>query len=172
MNPKTRTLFLFIVGAFFGMLAMYLYNNYKIEKKSPTTEIIRENGNDSGNPSLEHSKTTKSAVGTSIDQLTDEQVVIGYVKSNKKLPDYYLTKNEARKQGWVASKGNLCDVLPGSAIGGDHFSNREKQLPKGAAYFEADVNYSCGRRNADRIIFTKSGDVWLTKNHYKTFEKQ
>ena len=40
------------------------------------------------------------------------------------------------------------------------------------ALLEADVNYNCGNRNADRIVFTKNGEVWLTKNHYKSFQKQ
>lgn len=98
--------------------------------------------------------------------------MIAYVKSNHQLPDFYITKSEAKSKGWIPSKGNLCDVLKGKAIGGDKFSNREKQLPKGEQYYEADVNYNCGNRNADRIIFTKNGDVWLTKNHYKSFEKK
>lgn len=98
--------------------------------------------------------------------------MISYVKQHHELPDYYLTKNEAKKLGWNPSKGNLCEVLPGKAIGGDYFGNREGKLPKGQKYFEADVNYHCGNRNADRIIFTKNGDVYLTKNHYKSFEKQ
>jgi hypothetical protein len=96
--------------------------------------------------------------------------VISYVKQNHRLPEYYITKNEARKQGWNPSKGNLCDVLPGKAIGGDKFGNREGRLPDGEKYFEADVNYHCGSRKADRIIFTENGDVYLTKNHYKSFE--
>lgn len=93
-------------------------------------------------------------------------------KKNGELPEYYITKAEARKRGWRPSEGNLCEVLPNKAIGGDRFGNREGRLPKGEKYYEADVNYRCGRRNADRIIFNKNGDVWLTKNHYKTFEKQ
>lgn len=107
-----------------------------------------------------------------IDKLTNENIVIDYVKEYRELPAYYITKAEARKQGWVASKGNLCEVLPGKAIGGDRFGNREKKLPQGQEYYEADVNYKCGKRNADRIVFTKKGDVWLTKDHYKTFIKQ
>jgi hypothetical protein len=56
--------------------------------------------------------------------------VIAYVKSNHKLPDFYITKSEAKSQGWNPSKGNLCDVLPGKAIGGDQFSNRENNCQK------------------------------------------
>jgi len=163
-KDKIKLFLIFLIGLLTAFLGMYFYNNYKIEKKnqadtSTKTEYSQKN---SGENSQENS----------IDHLTKEDVVINYVKENRRLPDYYITKTEARNQGWIASKGNLCEVLPGKAIGGDKFSNREKTLPSGNQYFEADVNYNCGNRNADRIIYTKNGEVWLTKNHYKTFEKQ
>ncbi|RZJ50217.1 MAG: ribonuclease N [Chryseobacterium sp.] len=161
MNTKIRSLFFACLGLLFGMSVMYIYNNFIAEKKDhPKSETISQ------------TVDKKNSDNHSIDELTAENTVINFVKQNHKLPDYYLTKNEAKKQGWNPSQGNLCEVLPGKAIGGDHFSNREKQLPAGAQYFEADVNYNCGNRNADRIIFTKSGEVYLTKNHYKSFEKQ
>ena len=161
MNNKTRSLLFACIGLLLGMSVMYVYNNFTIEKKEqPKTEKIDQ---DSGE---------KTANNHSIDELTAEKTVIEFVKQNHQLPDYYLTKNEAKKQGWNPSQGNLCEVLPGKAIGGDHFSNREKQLPTNEKYFEADVNYHCGNRNADRIVFTKNGEVYLTKNHYKSFEKQ
>lgn len=106
-----------------------------------------------------------------IDELTEERTIINYVKKYHELPGYYIKKSEARKYGWNPSQGNLCEVLPGKAIGGDKFSNREGKLPKNQQYYEADVNYRCGKRNADRIVFTKKGEVWLTKDHYKTFIK-
>lgn len=106
--------------------------------------------------------------------LTDEKIIIPYLKKHQRLPDYYITKGEARKLGWVASDGNLCEVLPGKAIGGDRFGNREGKLPKktGRQYFEADLNYNCGRRNADRVVYSNDGLIYLTKDHYKTFQKQ
>ncbi len=171
MNPKLKTLFFFLIGAFAGILTMYLISNYRIERKpdvaSQQTEVPKPKTQQDKASDVENSFNENS-----IQRLTNEVNVISFVKSNHKLPDFYITKSEARKQGWNPSKGNLCEVLPGKAIGGDRFSNREKQLPKGEQYFEADVNYDCGNRNADRIIFTKNGDVWLTKNHYKSFEKQ
>ncbi len=164
-KEKIKLILIFIIGLLTAFLAMHFFNTYKIEKKnkevSPTEVSVNENKN---------SKSTNFS--GNIDELTNENTVINYVKTNHQLPNYYLTKGEARKQGWIASKGNLCDVLHGKAIGGDHFSNREKTLPTGNKYYEADVNYNCGNRNADRIVFTKNGEVWLTKNHYKTFEKQ
>jgi len=170
MNPKLKTLLFFLVGAFAGISVMFLITNYKIEKRNEYAKELREN---QSQKKTDIDSDTKSASdGNSIEELTNDEKVISYVKSNHKLPDYYITKSEAKNQGWIASKGNLCDVLPGKAIGGDKFSNREKSLPKGEQYFEADVNYNCGNRGADRIVFTKNGEVWLTEDHYKSFEKK
>ncbi|TDX86057.1 ribonuclease domain-containing protein [Epilithonimonas xixisoli] len=175
MNPKLKTLLFFLIGAFAGISMMYLITNYKIEKRN---EISMEAENRKSEVAKSENKektefdTEKPSEAGSIEELTNDEKVISYVKSNHKLPDFYITKSEAKSKGWVPSKGNLCDVLAGVAIGGDKFSNREKQLPKGEQYYEADVNYDCGNRGADRIVFTKNGDVWLTKNHYKSFEKK
>ena len=178
MNRQNFKLVLFfIIGMLSAFLVMYLFENYKIEKKpQPENQenvvVKQQNRNESFNDNQERNSSEDANNSGNIDELTAEKLVIDYLKSTRKLPDYYITKGEARSQGWVASEGNLCDVLPGRAIGGDKFSNREKTLPTGAQYFEADVNYNCGRRNADRIVFTKNGDVWLTHDHYKSFQKQ
>ncbi|WP_228441169.1 ribonuclease domain-containing protein [Chryseobacterium phosphatilyticum] len=168
MNGKIRSVFFICLGLLFGMSVMYIYNNFIAGKKDHSKGAQTENVN-YGNASAD---TGNPADQGSIEILTEERTVINYVKQNYRLPDYYITKNEARRQGWNPSKGNLCDVLPGKAIGGDRFGNREGRLPNGEKYFEADVNYHCGSRQADRIIFTRNGEVYLTKNHYKSFEKQ
>ncbi len=62
----------------------------------------------------------------SIDALTAQARVVSYVQQHQRLPDYYVTKKAARNAGWQPSKGNLCEVMPGKAIGGDRFGNREK----------------------------------------------
>ncbi len=175
MNPKLKTLFFFLIGAFAGISVMYLISNYRIEKRNESSSEVRNQKSETSKSENRINKefdSEKSSDNYSIDKLTKDEKVIAYVKSNHQLPDFYITKSEAKSKGWIPSKGNLCDVLKGKAIGGDKFSNREKQLPKGEQYYEADVNYNCGNRNADRIIFTKNGDVWLTKNHYKSFEKK
>lgn len=172
MNSKIRSLFFICLGLLFGMSAMYVYNNFIADKNNHPTPVTTEAASLGSTSGTTENTGNSSAGQQSIEQLTEEKTVISYVKQQHRLPDYYITKNEARKEGWNPSKGNLCEVLPGKAIGGDKFSNREKRLPDGEKYFEADVNYQCGGRNADRIIFTKEGDVYLTKNHYKSFEKQ
>jgi len=168
MNPKLKTLLFFLVGAFAGISVMYFLSNYKIEKRNQYNQEVAQRRSQEKTEINQKVNSEKK----SIEELTDDEKVVSYVKSYHKLPDYYITKSEAKSKGWVASKGNLCDVLPGKAIGGDKFSNREKSLPKGEQYYEADVNYNCGNRGSDRIVFTKNGDVWLTEDHYKNFEKK
>jgi len=164
-----KTLLIFAAGIIVGFVLFFLYNKMdenKIQNSQNGTIISNQNSD------LQDIKTNESSL--SIDELTAEKSVIAFVKENKRLPDFYITKNEARKMGWDASKGNLCDVLPGRAIGGDRFGNREKSLPdkNGRQYFEADVNYKCGNRGADRLIFSNDGLIFITHNHYQTFEKQ
>lgn len=160
MNFKIiKTLLILAVGIVIGTLLPRL-----LEKNEATQEEM--------NTFSETKEVSKTLDSKEIDELTSEEVVIPFVKQNGTLPSYYLTKSEAKKKGWIPSQGNLCEVLPGRAIGGDRFSNREGKLPKGEQYFEADVNYNCGNRGADRIVFTKKGEVWLTHNHYKSFQKQ
>lgn len=175
MNPKLKTLLFFLVGAFAGISVMFLITNYKIEKRNEyltEAESRKSEASKTENRTIQEFDAENSSDNYSIDELTKDDKVIAYVKSNHQLPVFYITKSEAKSKGWIPSKGNLCDVLPGKAIGGDNFSNREKQLPKGERYYEADVNYNCRNRGADRIVFTEDGDVWLTKNHYKSFEKK
>lgn len=113
----------------------------------------------------------QTQTGRPIRELTEAAVVSSFVKKNHHLPDFYITKREAQSRGWIPSEENLCQVLPGKAIGGDVFRNREGLLPKGYTYYEADLNYNCRHRGTDRLIFDEQGNVWITKNHYKTFEK-
>lgn len=111
------------------------------------------------------------SVAQDIDRLTQRQTVVNYVREHGRLPDYYITKNQARSQGWDARDGNLCSVLPGKAIGGDRFSNRENRLPqaKGRKWFEADINYRCGRRGAERLLYSDDGLIYFTNDHYQRF---
>lgn len=104
---------------------------------------------------------------------TSKEQVAAYIHKHGKLPDYYITKKEAAKLGWEASKGNLWEVAPGKSIGGDTFGNREGLLPdkKGRKWFECDIDYQGGRRGPKRIVFSNDGLIYYTSDHYKTFEE-
>ena len=103
---------------------------------------------------------------------TSKEQVAAYINRFDRLPSNYITKEQARKLGWVSSQGNLNKVAPGKSIGGDRFGNYEQLLPtkKGRQYFECDIDYHGGRRNAKRIIFSNDGLIYYTEDHYNTFE--
>ena len=103
---------------------------------------------------------------------TSKDEVAAYLNKFAALPGNYITKEQARRLGWVSSRGNLNEVAPGKSIGGDRFGNYEQLLPtkKGRKYFECDIDYRGGRRNAKRIIFSNDGLIYYTEDHYNTFE--
>lgn len=162
MNGKSLSSFSRLLLAVLAIAAIFFL------AKNPSSDLAQET------QTLQEKEVrygTEAAAG--ILSLTEEKRVVAYVRKHEKLPDYYLTKSEARNQGWVASDGNLCDILPGKAIGGDKFQNREGKLPKlrGRIYYEADINYDCGHRGADRLIFSNDGLIYITRDHYASFQK-
>ena len=192
---QNKKSFFYIILAFVaGLLLMYLFNNYKIEKKntSENTEIsYQKSETQNQDDSYSYEKKSKknqdnfekeksdfsnknNDSSNQIDELTNDEIVVKYLKEYGELPDYYITKSEAKSLGWVPSKGNLCEVAPGRAIGGDIWTNRQKSLPtkSGRKYFEADLNYNCGNRNADRVVFSNDGLVFVTHDHYRNFEER
>ena len=193
MQNKKSLLYIFLAFVA-GLLLMYLFNNYKIEKKntSENTEIsYQKSETQNQDDSYSYEKKSKknqdnfekeksdfsnknNDSSNQIDELTNDEIVVKYLKEHGELPDYYITKSEAKSLGWVPSKGNLCEVAPGRAIGGDIWTNRQKSLPtkSGRKYFEADLNYNCGNRNADRVVFSNDGLVFVTHDHYRSFEEK
>ena len=121
MQKKYSTIIILLLLIITGIL---LYNTF-IQKNDAKTDEKTENV--TSNTADKHS--VEITDNQEIDELTSEEVVVPYVKENGRLPDYYITKRQAREKGWIAAEGNLCEVLPGRAIGGDVFTNREKQLP-------------------------------------------
>lgn len=97
--------------------------------------------------------------------------VAKYVKEHKKLPDNYITKEQAQALGWVSKDGNLHKVAPGKSMGGNIFQNKGNPLPNapGRVWYEADINYLSGYRGNDRILYSSDGLVYKTSDHYKTF---
>lgn len=100
-----------------------------------------------------------------------KELVAAYIHAYGKLPSNYIKKKEAEALGWDSRKGNLWDVAPGKAIGGDAFGNREKRLPTkdGRVYYECDVNYEGGFRGADRLVYSNDGLIYYTEDHYESF---
>ena len=96
--------------------------------------------------------------------------VAAYIHVFGRLPNNYITKREAVKLGWDSKENNLGEVARGKSIGGDRFGNYEKKLPKGS-YRECDVNYHGGARGAERLVYSDSGEIYYTPDHYKSFTR-
>jgi len=94
-----------------------------------------------------------------------------YLKYYGKLPEYYITKQEAKALGWKSYKGNLADVAPGKMIGGNIFYNKPTILPEapGRIWYECDIDYQGGYRNNFRLVYSNDGLIFKTDSHYLFF---
>ena len=103
---------------------------------------------------------------------TSKEEVALYIYTYDKLPDNFISKNEARTLGWESNEGNLWDVTDNKSIGGDRFGNREGLLPEGnnRQYYECDINYEGGYRGAERLVYSDDGLIYYTSDHYESFE--
>ena len=101
---------------------------------------------------------------------TSKEDVALYIHTYRKLPQNFITKNEARNLGWQG--GGLEDYAPGKCIGGDYFGNFEGLLPEkdGREYTECDID-TLGKssRGAKRIVFSNDGLIYYTDDHYESF---
>ena len=86
------------------------------------------------------------------------------------LPDYYVTKEYAEDKGWAPSKWPN-NFVPGKMITGGEYYNSNKHLPSaaGRVWQEADINYTTGKRNSQRVVWSNDGLVFVSYDHYKTF---
>ncbi|WP_342753540.1 ribonuclease domain-containing protein [Pantoea sp. MBD-2R] len=123
-------------------------------------------------PSKNVASTGNTSHSNDVTALTQQQRVADYLHQHHQLPSIYLSKAEAKKRGWDPARGDLCSSL-GRAIGGDRFGNHEKLLPEaqGRRWFEADVNYQCGHRGSDRLLYSSDGLIYLTRDHYRHVER-
>ena len=104
------------------------------------------------------------------EYLTAEEVA-AYLYLCGELPVNYMTKKEAEEYGYSAKKDNLGEVMPGCAIGGDTFGNREKLLPdaEGREWFQCDVNTEDGKRGSERLVYSNDGLIYYTCDNFKSF---
>ena len=94
-----------------------------------------------------------------------------WLKYLKKLPKYYITRSEAKNNGWDPKLGNLKESCPQKMISGGEYFNSNGHLPNapGRVWYEADINYKSGYRNTQRIVYSKDGLIFVTYDHYVTF---
>ncbi len=100
-----------------------------------------------------------------------EEVAI-YIHLYGRLPDNYVTKQEAQELGWTGGSVERY-AGEGTAIGGSRFGNYEGLLPEaeGRVYTECDIGTVGGTsRGAERVVFSNDGLVYYTGDHYESFE--
>ncbi|MCM1100061.1 MAG: ribonuclease [Clostridium sp.] len=101
---------------------------------------------------------------------TAKEDVALYLETYDRLPDNFITKDEARALGWEG--GSLEPYAPGMCIGGDKFGNYEGLLPKeeGRVYRECDIDtLGADSRGAKRIVYSNDGLIYYTGDHYASF---
>lgn len=112
----------------------------------------------------------EAAIDEAGSYTTKEDVAL-YIHTYGRLPDNFITKQEAKELGW--SGGLLEPYAPGMCIGGDRFGNYEGLLPEkeGRSYAECDIDtLGAEKRGAKRIVFSDDGLVYYTADHYESFE--
>ena len=126
-----------------------------------------------GPPKDEQTEPSKEEPPQTIDEygtFTSKDDVALYIHTYGKLPQNFITKNEARDLGWEG--GGLEDYAPGKCIGGDYFGNFEGLLPEkdGREYTECDID-TLGKssRGPKRIVFSNDGLIYYTDDHYESF---
>lgn len=88
-----------------------------------------------------------------------------------KLPDNYITKEEALAAGWSRKKKNLSQKCPGKMIGGNLYENEKLKLPMipNRIWHEADFDFVSGRRNRKRVLYSNDGLIFISYDHAQTF---
>ena len=96
-----------------------------------------------------------------------------WLKNFGKLPIYYISKSEAKKLGYTPVLGNLSIVAPGKMLTKGEYKNYNGHLPSlpGRTWYEADINYIRGYRSQDRIVYSSDGLIFVTYDHYNTFQE-
>ena len=122
-------------------------------------------------PALSTTATTEADLLDIQGSYTSKEDVALYIHLYGKLPDNFITKDEARKLGWDG--GSVEPYAPGKSIGGDKFGNFEGLLPDapGRIWKECDIDtLGAGSRGAKRIVFSNDGLIYYTNDHYETFD--
>ena len=100
-----------------------------------------------------------------------------HLKYYGKLPDYYLSKEDAKSLGWRHKKGNLETIAPGKMIFGGIYNNDDGKLPtaKNRIWYEADIGLvntiSRAKQPGTRLLYSNDGLLYITIDHYKTVHK-
>lgn len=93
-----------------------------------------------------------------------------WLKHFGQLPGYYISRPQLEALGWNYGD-RPSKFAPGKMYGGDIYNNSDRKLPHkpGRIWHEADINYTPGRRNFHRVLWSNDGLIFVTYDHYHTF---
>ena len=93
-----------------------------------------------------------------------------WLKYYGELPEYYISSAQLEALGWKKND-KPSKFAPGKMLGRDIYENNNRKLPvkPGRVWYEADINYTPGRRNRHRIVWSNDGLIFVTYDHYNTF---
>ncbi|ROV52400.1 ribonuclease [Neisseria chenwenguii] len=119
-----------------------------------------------------------TAKGLNLDLATTQSAndVVDSLRNTGRLPNNYVTKNQAIQQGWQPGKA-LNNFVKDGQIGGDVFQNSTKVLPEaqGRIWYEADIGLnntsSRAKQAGNRLLYSNDGLLYITTDHYKTVVK-
>ena len=111
------------------------------------------------------------AAGTATNNGTDG--ADWWIKNIGFLPSYYISLHDAKNLGFKPILGNLNLITPGKMLTNGVYKNRNGHLPDapGRIWYEADINYAGGYRGMERILFSNDGLIFVTYDHYLTFQE-
>ena len=84
-----------------------------------------------------------------------------------KLPDYYITKQEAiDKYRWRRGK-DLSKFIKNKMIGNEIYKNINHTLPEktGRIWKECDIDYVSGKRGPARLYYSNDGLIFYSPDH-------
>lgn len=119
-----------------------------------------------------------TAAGLNLDLKTTQAAneVIDSLRTTGQLPSNYVTKDQAKLDGWQPGKA-LNNSVPGGQIGGDIFENSTNVLPSanGRVWYEADIGLkntmSRSNQPGTRLLYSNDGLLYITTDHYETVTK-
>lgn len=93
-----------------------------------------------------------------------------YLKYFNQLPSYYIDRLGLMALGWKEGD-KVSKYAPGKMYTKGVYDNYDGHLPDktGRIWYEADINYTPGKRNKHRILWSNDGLIFVTYDHYITF---
>lgn len=87
-----------------------------------------------------------------------------------KPPANYIASQNLQALGWKWGD-SPAKYAPGKMATMGIYRNDNGHLPDapGRIWYEADINYYSGKRNAHRILWSNDGLMFVTYDHYRTF---